>query len=44
MKKFKALTTLMNHAKESGCEVFKKSDIYFLTGAYQQEYDRLCDE
>ncbi len=34
MKKFKALTTLMNHAKESGCEVFKKSNIYLLTGAY----------
>lgn len=44
MKKFKALTTLVNHAKESGCEIFKKSDIYLLTEAYQQEYDRLCDE
>lgn len=34
MKKFKALTTLVNHAKESGCEIFKKSDIYLLTEAY----------
>ena len=43
MKKFKKLLTLVDQAKESGCEVLKESDVYLLTGAYQEEYDDLCD-
>jgi hypothetical protein len=43
MKKLKTLVALVEQAKESGCEVLKESDIYLLTGAYQEEYDRLCD-
>lgn len=43
MKKFKTLIALVEAAKKSGCEVLNELDIYLLTGAYQEEYDRLCD-
>ena len=44
MKKFKKLISLVQAANESGCEVLKESDIYLLVAAYQDEYDRLCNE
>jgi len=44
MKKFKKLISPVQAANESGCEVLKESDIYLLVAAYQDEYDRLCNE